>query len=436
MSWYSELNTSWYSELNKTQKRTFFAAFTGWALDGLDFLIFTFVVSTLISIWRIDRTQAGMLATVTLLVSAVGGWLAGILADRFGRARVLQGTILWFSLCTVMIGFAQNFEQVFILRALQGLGFGGEWAVGSVLMGEMVKSHNRGKIVGTVQSAWAIGWGGSAILYTLIFSMFRETIAWRALFWVGVLPALLVFYIRKNVPEPELFTKARQQSQLGKQRLSASAIFSPRFIRTTILASLLCTGAQGGYYGISIWLPTFLKTKWHLSVVGTGTYLLVIIFGSFTGYIVGAYLTDILGRRANFITFAVLSGISIIVYTQLSLSDKQALILGFPIGFASCGLFSGLGPFLTELFPSSIRATGQGFSYSFGRAIGALFPTLVGYLSQKVGLGPAIGIFAGGAYILVFMAAVLLPETRGTELATLEDWAPAAQEANAATPTH
>jgi MFS family permease len=428
-----EKTMSWYSELNQTEKRTFFAAFTGWALDGLDFLIFTFVVSTLISIWHIDRTQAGMLATVTLLVSAIGGWLAGILADRFGRARVLQGTILWFSICTLLIGFAQNFSQIFVLRALQGLGFGGEWAVGSVLMGEMVKSHNRGKIVGTVQSAWAIGWGGSAILYTVIFSLFRETMAWRVLFWMGVLPALLVFYIRKNVPEPELFAKARQQVQAGKQKLSAWAIFSPRFLKTTVLASLLCTGAQGGYYGISIWLPTFLKTKWHLSVLGTGSYLMVVIVGSFIGYIVGAYLTDILGRRANFITFAVLSGISIIVYTQLTLTDTQVLILGFPIGFASCGLFSGMGPFLTELFPSSIRATGQGFSYSFGRAFGALFPTLVGYLSQRVGLGPAIGIFAGGAYVLVFTAAILLPETRGTELASLEDWA-SADQAKATTP--
>jgi MFS family permease len=395
-------------------------------------LIFTFVVSTLISIWHINRTQAGMLATVTLLVSALGGWLAGIMADHFGRARVLMGTILWFSLCTMLIGFAQNFEQIFILRALQGLGFGGEWAVGSVLMGELVKSNNRGKIVGTVQSAWAIGWGASAILYTIIYSIFREAMAWRVLFWIGVLPALLVFYIRRNVPEPELYAKARQQAQLGKHKLSAWAIFLPRFLKTTVLASLLCTGAQGGYYGISIWLPTFLKTKWHLSVVGTGSYLLVVIVGLFIGYIVGAYLTDILGRRANFITFAVLSGISIIVYTQLNITDTQALILGFPIGFTSCGLFSGMGPFLTELFPSSMRATGQGFAYSFGRAIGALFPTLVGYLSQRVGLGPAIGIFAGGAYVLVFTAAVLLPETRGTELATLEDWAPANQ-AKAAT---
>lgn len=395
-------------------------------------MIFTFVVSTLISIWHINRTQAGMLATVTLLVSALGGWLAGIMADHFGRARVLMGTILWFSLCTMLIGFAQNFEQIFILRALQGLGFGGEWAVGSVLMGELVKSNNRGKIVGTVQSAWAIGWGASAILYTIIYSIFREAMAWRVLFWIGVLPALLVFYIRRNVPEPELYAKARQQAQLGKHKLSAWAIFLPRFLKTTVLASLLCTGAQGGYYGISIWLPTFLKTKWHLSVVGTGSYLLVVIVGLFIGYIVGAYLTDILGRRANFITFAVLSGISIIVYTQLNITDTQALILGFPIGFTSCGLFSGMGPFLTELFPSSMRATGQGFAYSFGRAIGALFPTLVGYLSQRVGLGPAIGIFAGGAYVLVFTAAVLLPETRGTELATLEDWAPANQ-AKAAT---
>lgn len=407
---------SWYTEMSPPEKRTFIASFGGWALDALDYMVFTFVISTLMTVFSIDRTQAGLLGTVTLLFSAVGGWIAGILADRYGRVRVLQGTILWFSVCTFLIGFAQNFEQIFFLRALQGLGFGGEWAVGSVLMGEIVRSEYRGRAVGTVQSGWAIGWAIAALLYTLAFTVLPEQWAWRSLFWVGVLPALLVLYIRKTVPEPELFQQTRRAQDKSAAPISPWAIFSPTLIKTTLLAALLCTGVQGGYYAVTTWLPTFLKTERHLSVIGTGGYLLVIIAGSFIGYLVGANLTDKLGRRANLLIFAVLSGLTVYAYTQITLSNTQMLYLGFPLGFAASGIFSGLGAYLTELFPSAVRATGQGFAYNFGRGIGALFPTLVGYLATSRGLGVAIGIFAGGAYALVLLTAFLLPETKGKEL--------------------
>jgi MFS family permease len=162
---------SWYQELDANGKRTFKASFLGWAIDALDYMVYTFDIATLILLWHFDRGQAGLLGTITLLFSAIGGWGAGILADRFGRVRVLMVTILWFSICTVAVGFTQNFWQIFVLRALQGLGFGGEWAVGSVLMGEVISTANRGKAVGTVQSGWAIGWGVAALLYSLLFSV-------------------------------------------------------------------------------------------------------------------------------------------------------------------------------------------------------------------------------------------------------------------------
>ncbi|MBN4666192.1 MFS transporter [Pandoraea nosoerga] len=407
---------NWYRQMNKTERRTFIAAFGGWALDALDFMVFTFVISTLITIFSIDKAQAGMLATVTLLFSAIGGWLAGVLADRFGRVKILQATILWFSVCTILIGFAQNFEQIFVLRALQGLGFGGEWAVGSVLMGEIVRTEYRGRAVGTVQSGWAIGWAVAALCYTASFSYLPEEYAWRALFWIGVIPALFVLFIRKHVPEPELFERTRKQEASAARRTSAWAIFSPALLKTTVLSALLCTGVQGGYYAVTTWLPTFLKTERHLSVIGTGGYLLVIILGSFIGYLTGAYLTDRLGRRANLLVFAVLSGASIYAYTQFQLTNDQMLILGFPLGFAASGIFSGMGAYLTELFPSAVRANGQGFAYNFGRGIGALFPSLVGYLAKTSGLGAAIGLFAGGAYLVVLVTAFLLPETKGREI--------------------
>ncbi|OZI34453.1 MFS transporter [Bordetella genomosp. 10] len=406
----------WYRELSVTERRTFVGAFGGWAIDALDFMVFTFVISTLINLWGIDKGQAGMLGTVTLLFSAVGGWLAGILADRYGRVRVLQATILWFSVCTVAIGFTQNFEQIFVLRALQGLGFGGEWAVGSVLMGEIVRAEHRGKAVGTVQSGWAIGWAVAAALYTLAFSWLPPEWAWRTLFWIGVLPAILVLYIRKHVPEPEIFQRTLSKQESTAQRPSFWAIFSPDLLKTTIVTSLLCTGVQGGYYAITTWLPTFLKTERNLSVLNTGGYLGVIILGSFCGYIAGAYLSDKLGRRANLLIFSVLSAISVYVYTLLPLSNEQMLILGFPLGFAASGIFSGVGAYLTELFPSALRANGQGFAYNFGRGVGALFPSLVGFLSKTHGLAWAIGAFAAGAYAIVILTAFLLPETKGRVL--------------------
>jgi MFS family permease len=411
-----EIKMSWYSELSQTERRTFVAAFGGWAIDALDFMVFTFVISTLISLWGISNTQAGLLGTVTLLFSAVGGWLAGMLADRYGRVRILQGTIIWFSVCTVAIGFTQDFNQLFVLRALQGLGFGGEWAVGAVLMGEIVRAEHRGKAVGTVQSGWAIGWGLAALLYTLSFSVLPESVAWRALFWVGVIPAMLVLYIRKHVPEPEVFARVRKEAETGHAKVSLWAIFGPSLLKTTVLSALLCTGVQGGYYAITTWLPTFLKTERHLSVLNTGGYLMVIIAGSFCGYIAGAYMADRYGRRPNFFIFAILSGVIAYLYTELALSDTQMLILGFPLGFAASGIFGGMGAYLTELFPSAVRATGQGFAYNFGRGIGALFPSLVGYLSKTVGLAAAIGMFAAGAYAIVLIAAFLLPETKGRAL--------------------
>ncbi|RDV00496.1 MFS transporter [Trinickia dinghuensis] len=407
---------SWYAPLDRAGKRAFKASFAGWATDAFDFMVFSFVLASLIDLWKLDRAEAGLLGTVTLIFSSIGGWVAGMLADRYGRVKVLQGTILWFSVCTLVIGFAQNFEQIFVLRALQGLGFGGEWAVGAVLIGEIVAPEHRGKAVGLVQSGWAIGWGAAAILYSVAYSVLPESLAWRSLFWVGILPALLVLYVRRNVPEPEVFARANEARKRGIRKSSVWAIFSPALLRRTVLAALLCTGIQGGFYAMSTWLPAFLRIERHLSVLDTGGYLFTIIVGAFCGYVAGAYLSDYWGRRRNFMLFSVLSLVSVCLYLTLPISNVQMLWLGLPLGFSSCGIFSGVGSYLTELYPSEFRANGQSFTYNFGRGIGALFPSLVGMLSHSTSLAMAIAIFAGAAYGVVLLMVLLLPETKGASL--------------------
>ena len=410
----SSASKPWLLDLAPNERSTLLATFGGWALDGMDVMVYSFAIPSLIALWHISKGQAGILAAATLIISAVGGWLAGLLADRYGRARVLQVTIVWFALFTFLSGFTNSFWQLLITRGLQGLGFGGEWAVGSVLMGETIRAEHRGKAVGTVQGGWAIGWGVAAIFYTVLFSALPPAMAWRALFWIGILPALLVFYIRRYVPEPEIYRRTR--AQLAGEGRRFLEIFSPSLLGVTMLTSLMATGAQGGYYAITTWLPTYLKTVRGLSVLNTGVYLMVVIAGSFTGYMISAWLTDRLGRRRTLILFAVCSFVTVAAYTYLPIGNGVMLLLGFPLGFFASGSFSPMGAFLTELFPSRVRGSGQGFSYNFGRGIGALFPALVGYLSARISLGGAIAIFSLSAYLVMIVAVALLPETRGKEL--------------------
>jgi MFS family permease len=193
-------------------------------------------------------------------------------------------------------------------------------------------------------------------------------------------------------------------------------IFRPAIFQTTLLASLMSTGSQGGYYAITTWLPRFLTTERHLSILSSTGYLAALILGSFTGYLVGAWFADRFGRRNLFMTFSLGAIAVIVAYTQLPISDRVLWFLGFPLGFFSSGYFSGMGAFLTELFPTRLRGSGQGFCYNFGRGFGALFPAFIGYLSSEIGLANAIAVFAVVAYTLFFLAAFALPETRGKVL--------------------
>jgi len=387
--------------------------------------VFTFVVTSLMALWGLTKGQIGMLSTISLFCSAFGGWLGGILADRYGRVRVLQGVVLWFSIFTFLIGCAQNVEQLYVLRALQGIGFGGEWAVGAVLIGEIVRPEHRGKTVGVVQSGWAMGWGLAAVLYTIVYSVLPQALAWRTMFWVGILPALLVFYLRRHVEEPESFKRVRRAAGAP----SFLKIFSPPMLGTTLGAAVMCTGVQGGYYAIATWIPAFLRLERHLSVVGTGSYLAVLIIGSFIGYTSGGFLSDRIGRRGNMLLFAFLSAVTTIAYTKMQFTNAQMLYLGFPLGFCASGIFGGIGAHLTELFPAALRANGQSFAYNFGRGIGALFPAAVGVMGAKAGLGNAICVLAVAANAAVFVTVWFLPETRGRRLDAVEEAADA-QSAN------
>ena len=405
----------WLADLSRNEKGALAASFGGYGVDAFDYFTLPLATPILMALWHVSKTEIGLIGTSTLVASAIGGWMAGALADRFGRVRILQLTILVFALFTFACGLSQTPGQLLLARTLQGIGFGGEWAVGSVLIAEMIRPGYRGKAVGFVQSSWAIGWGLAVLASVALFSALPPQLAWRAMFFLGLVPALLIVFIRRSLREPEVYVRTRAAVERGEQRASFLAIFSPRMLGVTVLASILFTGMQGGYYAISVWLPTFLKTERHLTVLGSGGYQFMFIVGAFAGYLCGAYLSDRLGRRLAFILFAIGAGALVYAYTLVPMTDGLMLAAGLPLGFFMSGIFSGSGAFLAELFPNEMRGSGQGFCYNFGRGIGSMFPLLVGVLSDRAGLslGNAIGVCAASAYLIVVVAALCLPETRG-----------------------
>ena len=404
----------WLKHTTLSERRALVAAFAGYGVDGFDTMIYTFIIPTLLAVWGMSRAEAGYIATGTLLTSALGGWAAGVLADRFGRVRILQLTIAWFALFTFLSGFTDSLLQLLIVRSMQGLGFGGEWAVGSILIAETIRPANRGRATGLVQSSWAVGWAGAAFVYWGAYALMPPQHAWRVMLWSGVLPSLLVVYIRRNVAEPPIYLQAREHAKpVAAQFLT---IFSAPLLRITALASLLSGGMLGAYYSVTTWLPTFLNSERHLSVTGTATYLLVLIAGCFAGYLSSAWLSDAIGRRRCFVLFALGGILAVLTYTQLRAGDLATEVLGFPLGFFNSGIFAGTGAYLTELYPTAVRGSGQGFSYSFGRALGAVCPALIGRATVEYSLGEAIGAMTTVAYVVVILAVWALPETRGRVL--------------------
>jgi MFS family permease len=408
---------SWYRQVSKGERYTFWACFGGWALDALDVQMFSLVIPAIIAEWGISKTQAGLVSGVTLVASALGGWICGAAADRYGRVKTLQVTVIFFSVFTLLSAFAQNYPQFIVLKALQGFGFGGEWAAGAVLMAETIRNEHRGKAMGAVQSAWAVGWAAAVLLYATVFSFMSPDIGWRVMFGIGILPALLIIYIRRNVQEP--LAPARKEGGLrdAKERTPLLSIFAPDVIRMTLIGGLLGVGAHGGYSALTTWLPTYLKTERHLSVLSTGGYLAVIIAAFFFGCLAASQLLDRIGRRQTILLFSVCCVGTVIVYLFVPLSNHAMLALGFPLGFFAAGIPASMGALFNELYPRGTRGTGVGFCYNFGRVVSAGFPVMVGHLAAQYSLGFAIGVDAVFAYAIVAVSVMMLPETRGRTLA-------------------
>jgi MFS family permease len=411
----------WYRTITREQWHVLAAAKFGWMLDAMDFMLYAMAIGQLRAYFGINDATAGLLGTVTLAMSAVGGIIFGFVADRFGRTRALMATILIFSLASLGASTSQTIVQLLMWRALLGIGMGGEWASGAVLVSETWPAKHRNKAISIMQSGWAIGY----ILAAVTAGIFINTLglgaeAWRWLFAFGVVPAIFVLWIRRSVPEPAAWTE-RQRSSAPRQNPFA-VIFGPQYRARTLLVVALNSAVQFGYWGIFFWLPSFLARPVAaggagMTVIGSLGWIIPIQIGAYLGYLTFGFIADRLGRSRTFILFMVTAAIIVPIYGQMGRNPTVLMLLGPLFGYAAHGYFSMFGGFIAELFPTSVRATGQGTSYNLGRLAGAVAPYTIGAIATLPGIGIGLAMATTSAFFLAAALIILaLPDRSGQEL--------------------
>jgi MFS family permease len=430
---------SFWSAASADARRALVAASLGWLLDAFDVMLYALVVTSVMADLAIDRPTAGLLGSLTLAASAVGGIVFGIVADRWGRTRALSLSILIYSVFTAACGLAQDVLQLAVFRLFLGIGMGGEWASGAALVSETWPAEHRGKALGLMQSCWAIGYGLAALVNMLVQPLW----GWRAVFFVGIIPALFTLWIRRRVHEPELWLRARRAGEAGRENDDAAAsrsmssgvmphaaaASSPHasrataaslLSRLTIAVTLMNAATMFAWWGFNQWIPAYLSLGAADGGIGLSTtamswFIIVMQVGMWFGYVTFGFVSDRVGRKPTYVVYLVAAAVLVFVYS-LTTTPALLLLLGPFVAFFGTGYFSGFGAITAEIYPTSIRATAQGLTYNVGRIASAIAPFTVASISQTSGFGVAFMVTAA-AFLVAAALWSFIPETRGRALA-------------------
>ncbi len=411
------------------QRRTLLAAALGWALDAFDTMLYTLVLALLMRDFAMSKTAAGLLGTLTLLASGVGGVLFGFVADRIGRKRALMASILTYSVCSFASGLATSIVMLAAARFVLGLGMGGEWNTGATLVAETWPTELRAKAISIVQSSWAIGFAAAALVAGPVARYF----GWRAVFFVGILPALLTLWIQRGVPESEMWERSRTSGATGAPPSAGShyaeassfhssfwEIFQAPYLKPAIALLLFNFFCMFAWWGLFTWMPPYLSLPVAqggrgFGVMGTTALLVVLnLFGMLPGYASFGWAADHFGRKKAFIIYSLAAALLIPLYAAVR-SPVVLMMLGTIVAFFGTGLFSGSGIMGSEIFPTSLRARGLGFTYNGARTMSSVAPLVIGRVGESRGLGWAFCLCAAG-YLLAALMTTQLPETKGKKL--------------------
>ncbi|HEU4416104.1 MAG TPA: MFS transporter [Candidatus Angelobacter sp.] len=401
------------SQVSSAQKRTLVAAALGWGLDGFDVLLYSNIqVHVMAALGIHSKAMAGLPNAFMLLASGIGGILFGFIADRVGRTRALMLSILTYSLCSLGSGLSTSIVMLVFFRFVLGLGMGGEWNTGATLVAETWPANLRARAIAIVQSAWAWGLAAAAVTAWLVLDKLHQN--WRMVFFVGVLPALVTLWIRKSVPESEMWQKHRDQATV---KAPFSEVFSPALRKNTIFLLLLNIFGLFAWWGLFSWMPPYLtlpveKGGRGFGLMNTTTLLVTLnLVGMFPGYLCYGWVADKLGRRLSLIIYT-LSAAALIPLYAAARAQWIILVLGALVGFFGTGFFAGSGIIGSELFPTRIRARALGFTYNGARALSCAAPYTIGAMGDKYGLSAAF-LLCAAAFVLTAILAAQLPETRG-----------------------
>jgi MFS family permease len=414
----AETTAPWWKEITRNQWYALLAGKIGWMLDAFDVMLYVFCLKTIMDEWHLNPATAGFMVTVTLFASSFGGILFGAMADRFGRKKALMATVLIFSVCSGLSGLAQNLLQLAIARTILGLGMGGEWASGALLVSETWPAKHRGKAIGLMQGGWALGYIAAAVAAAAILPVF----GWRVMFFLGIVPALFALWIRTKVEEPEVWVKQRKQEKAApdtKVKGGFLQIFRADLLRYTLISTLISTFVMFAYWGLFSWLPSFLgspvaKGGAGLSIVKAPMWMIPLMIGAYFGYVSFGFVADKFGRRPTFAGYLFLSAILVFIFGNTR-NATALMVMGPFLGFFGSGYFSAFGAFVSELFPTRARGSAVGFCYNTGRMVSALAPTVIGFFAMSYGVGAAL-TFTAIAFVLAGLSIFLLPETLGAEL--------------------
>jgi MFS family permease len=410
--------TFWH-EASPEARRALLASSLGWMLDSFDVMLYALVLASVIRDLDMTTASAGLLGSLTLAASAVGGLLFGVLADTYGRTRALIWSVLIYSVFTALCGVAQSVAQLALFRLCLGFGMGGEWASGAALVSETWPAAHRGKALGLMQSSWAIGYGLAAAVTAIVLPRW----GWRAVFFVGIVPALFTLWIRRRVREPELWRSRQlsvsETSTVGRIHAAMHAMFAGGRARLTTMVILMNACTMYAWWGFNLWIPGYLSLPsdrggFGLAATTMSGLVIAMQVGMWLGYVTFGFICDRIGRKRAYIAYLLCAAVAVMLYAMAA-DVRWLLVLGPIVAFFGTGYFSGFGALTAELYGTTIRATAQGFTYNIGRIASAVSPFAVGSLAQSHGFAAAFATTAG-AFALAAVAWTWIPETRGRTL--------------------
>lgn len=382
----------------------------GYAMDGFDLLILGFMLRIISADLHLTPTRGASLVTATLVGALIGGVTFGMLSDRMGRVRILTWTIVLFAVFTGACALAQGYWDLLLYRTISGIGLGGEFGIGMALVAEAWPASKRAR----ASSYVGLGWQAGVLLAALLTPILLPVIGWRGMFAIGLFPAIVAYFIRKDLHEPEVFVArtAKAPGQSSLRLLVADAATT----RTSLGLVILCSVQNFGYYGVMIWLPSYLSSRFDFGLTQSATWTVVTILGMAVGIYGFGHAADRFGHKPTFITWMLGAAIMVVVYSRLT--DPMALLIaGAVMGFFVNGMLGGYGALMSELYPTAARATAQNVLFNIGRAIGGFGPVVIGAIAASLGFETAIALLAV-LYLLDIIAMwPLIPERKGQDLA-------------------